>query len=120
MVKRMGVSKANEALLMAKRISLDELVACGFVNGVFDSDPSGKDSEKFKQTVLKEICEEKLGDHLSSWSILRTKKIMSRVDQTLYDSQVVREMVGGVDAFDSGYPQEQLMKLSRREKKHKL
>lgn len=119
MINRMGAAKAKEALLMAKRISLDELVACGFVNGVFDADSSGRDSEAFKQTVLKEVCVEKFG-HLSPWSVLRTKKIMSRVDQVTYDSQVVRELVGGVDAFESGYPQEQLLKLSRREKKHKL
>lgn len=116
----MGVSKAKEALLMAKKISLDELVACGFVNGVFDADASGKNVEDFKQAILKEICEERLGDHLSSWSMLRTKKVMSRLDEITYDSQVVRELVGGVAAFESGYPQEQFMKLQTKEKKHKL
>ena len=120
MINRMGAAKAKEALLMAKKISLEELVACGFVNGVFPADPAGKDAEDFKQRVLKEVCEGLLGDHLSPSSLLETKKIMSRHDQITYDSQVVRELVGGVNAFESGHPQEQLRKLSKRERKHKL
>lgn len=31
-VRRLGVSKANEALLMSRRISCEDLVASGFVN----------------------------------------------------------------------------------------
>ena len=119
-INRMGAGKAKEAMLMAKKIPVDELVACGFVNGVFDADSSGKDSEVFKQRVLKEVCEERLGDHLSPFSLLRTKQVMSQVERTMYDSQVVRELEGGVEAFESGHPQEQLMKLSRKERKHKL
>ncbi|KAF2160920.1 hypothetical protein M409DRAFT_59449 [Zasmidium cellare ATCC 36951] len=120
MVNRMGAGLAKEALLMARKITIEQLLASGFANGTFEIDASGKDDEKFKNIVLKQICEERLGNHLSSWSMLRTKKVMSRVDEIAYDAQVVRELVGGVEAFERGYPQEQFKKLQRGEKKHKL
>lgn len=120
MVNRMGAGLAKEALFMAKKISLDDLRTSKFVNGIFDADASGKDAEGFKQTVLKEVCEEMLGSHLSSWSMLRTKKVMSRVDEMMYDSQAVRELVGGVESFERGYPQEQFEKMRKKEKRHKL
>lgn len=36
-VKRLGIAKANEALIMSKRIGVEELVGCGFVNGIIES-----------------------------------------------------------------------------------
>lgn len=119
-ISRMGMGLAKEAMLMARRITLDRLLACGFVNGVFEADPSGKDAEKFTQTVMTEICEGRLGSHLSSASMLRTKQIMSRADEVAYDAHQVRELVGGVEALQRGYPQEQFRKMQRGEKKHKL
>lgn len=120
MANRMGAGLAKEALLMAKKIPVERLLASGFVNGVFEADASGKDAEAFKQTVLQEVCEGMLGDHLSSWSMLRTKKVMARLDETKYDAHVVRELVGGVEAFERGYPQDQFEKLRSGEKRHKL
>lgn len=120
MINRMGAGLAKEALLMAKKITIEQLRASGFVNEVFEIDSSGNEDVKFRDIVLKEICVGRLGDHLSSWSMLRTKKIMARVDESTYDAQVVRELVGGVEAFEKGYPQEQFRKLQRGEKRHKL
>lgn len=120
MVHRMGAGLANEALLMARRIPLDRLLASGFVNGVFEADPSGSDAQNFTDTVLEEVCNQLLGDHLSSASMLRTKQIMSRSAENAHDSHAVRELVAGVEAFERGVPQEQLGKLSRREKRHKM
>ncbi|KAL6248489.1 dodecenoyl-CoA isomerase [Rhinocladiella similis] len=120
MVSRMGAGLAKEALLMARRISIDQLLACGFVNGVFEADASGKDAEQFTQTVFTEICEGRLGAHLSSASLLRTKQVMSRADEIAYDAHSVREFVGGVEALQRGYPQDQFRKMQRGEKRHKL
>lgn len=120
MINRMGAGLAKETLLMAKKITKEQLRTSGFVNGVFEIDASGNEDEKFRDIVLKEICTERLGNHLSSWSMLRTKKIMARIDESTYDAQVVRELVGGVEAFEKGYPQEQFRKLQRGEKRHKL
>lgn len=120
MVGRMGPGLAKEALLMAKKIPVDRLLACGFVNGVFEADASGKDAERFTDTVFTEICEGRLGTHLSSASLLRTKQVMSRFDEIAYDAHSVREFVGGVEALQRGYPQEQFRKMIRGEKRHKL
>lgn len=120
MVSRMGVGLAKEALLMARKISLDQLLASGFVNGVFEADPSGKDAEQFTQKVFTEICEGRLGTHLSSESMLKTKQVMSRADEIAYDAHSVREFVGGVEALQRGYPQDQFRKMQRGEKRHKL
>lgn len=120
MVSRMGPGLAKEALLMARKIPVDRLLACGFVNGIFEADASGEDSEQFTQTVFTEICEERLGTHLSSASMLRTKQVMSRSDEIAYDAHQVRELVGGVEALERGYPQDQFRKMQRGEKRHKL
>ena len=120
MVHRMGAGLANEALLMARRITLDRMLASGFVNGVFEADASGKDAERFAETVRKEVCVGLLGDHLSSASMLRTKQIMSRSVENEHDAHAVRELVAGVEAFERGVPQEQLRKLSRWERRHKM
>ena len=105
---------------MARKISLDQLLASSFVNGVFPADSSGKDAEQFTQTVFTEICEGRLGTHLSSESLLRTKQVMMRSDEIAYDAHSVRELVGGVEALQRGYPQEQFRKMQRGEKRHKL
>jgi len=120
MVNRMGAGLAKEALLMARKITLDRLLACGFVNGVFDADASGKDAETFTRTVFTEICEGRLGAHLSSASMLRTKQVMSRIDEIAYDAHSVREFVGGVESLESGYPQDSFRRMRSGEKKHKL
>lgn len=43
MVHRMGVSKANEALLMSRRIPASELLACGFVNKIIECGVPGRE-----------------------------------------------------------------------------
>lgn len=120
MVNRMGVGLAKEALLMARKIELDRLVACGFVNGVFEADPTGKDAQQFTRRVYEEVCEGRLGSHLSRESMLKTKAVMGRMDEIAYDAHAVREMVGGVESFLSGHPQEMFARMRRGEKKHKL
>ncbi|KPI38440.1 3,2-trans-enoyl-CoA isomerase [Cyphellophora attinorum] len=120
MVNRMGRSLANEALLMARKISIDRLVASGFVNGVFEADALGGDAEQFTQRVYDEVCVGLLGSHLSSASVLATKQIMLRSERVEYDAHSVRELLGGVEALQRGYPQEQFRKLQKGEKRHKL
>jgi peroxisomal 3,2-trans-enoyl-CoA isomerase len=57
-VQRMGLSKANEALIMSKRLSCEELLQCGYINKVFDTKPT--EQEKFLELVLKEV-DDRLG-----------------------------------------------------------
>ena len=116
-VERLGISKANEALIMSKRISSEELFATGFVNKIFQT---GKDEDdKFLNLVLEEI-EERLGSHLNSESLLKVKELIRKPQRTSYDAQAVSEVMGGLERFVAGIPQEEFRKIASGEKRHKL
>jgi peroxisomal 3,2-trans-enoyl-CoA isomerase len=116
-VSRLGIAKANEALIMSKRLTCEELVAVGYVNGVMDVKPG--ESDKFLDLVLKEV-DDRLGKHLIPESLLGIKKLIRRPERELLDAQGVAEVFGGLDRFVSGVPQEQFRKIASGEKKHKL
>ena len=115
-VQRLGLAKANEALIMSKRITCEELVQTGFVNKVFDT---GKDDKKFLEAVLNEV-EERLGDHLNKNSLLKIKALIRQPYKDALDRQGVLEVLGGVERFMSGEPQLAFAQLASGEKKHKL
>lgn len=119
-VERMGISKANEALIMSKRITCDELVATGYVNKVLAA-PSGKpdDSAGFLAKVLEEV-EERLGTHLNQSSLVKIKELIRRPERELLDRQNGLEAFMGLERFMSGVPQEEFRKLAAGEKRHKL
>jgi peroxisomal 3,2-trans-enoyl-CoA isomerase len=116
-VQRLGISKANEALIMSKRISIDELVQTGFVNKVIDV--GEKDSPKFLQEVLKEV-DDRLGDHLNGESLIGIKKLIQTPMREKLDRQGVEEVFAGMGRFLKGVPQEEFRKIASGEKKHKL
>lgn len=116
-VKRLGISKANEALIMSKRISAEELLQVGFVNKIFDTKKN--ETEKFHKLVLKEI-DDRLGPHLVSDSMLKIKALIGKPDRKELDAQGVAEVFGGLERFAAGIPQEEFRKLASGEKKHKL
>ncbi|RMZ89526.1 hypothetical protein DV736_g3248, partial [Chaetothyriales sp. CBS 134916] len=118
LVQRMGLSKANEALIMSRRIPCDELVACGFVTKVF-SGKDRNDSEGFFAKVLEEI-NDKLGDHLNQDSICKIKQLIRAPYLEALEAQGVREVIGGMDRFISGAPQEEFRRIASGEKRHKL
>lgn len=102
---------------MSKRISAEELKACGFVNEVFEVEKG--DSEKFKELVLKEV-DDRLGDHLVGDSLLEIKKLIRRPEMDVMDVQNVRETFAGLERFMTGVPQEEFRKVSSGQKRHKL
>lgn len=118
LVQRLGVARANEALIMSKRIASDELLAAGFVNKVFGECGKGED-EKFKALVLHEI-EERMGDHLIGDSLLGIKKLIRKPEREAMDVQNVAEVFAGLDRFVSGVPQGEFLKIATGKKKHKL
>ncbi|KAL4898592.1 ClpP/crotonase-like domain-containing protein [Aspergillus ambiguus] len=120
MVERLGTAKANEALIMSKRITCDELVATGYVNKVITA-PSGKpdDSAGFLQKVLEEV-EDRLGEHLNQSSLLKIKELIRRPEREILDRQNHIEVFAGLERFLMGVPQEEFRKLASGEKKHKL
>jgi peroxisomal 3,2-trans-enoyl-CoA isomerase len=120
LVQRLGIAKANEALIMSKRISCEELVAAGFVNKVFEECGEGEgEDEKFRGLVLREI-EERLGEHLVGESLLGIKKLIRKPERDVMDAQNVAEVFGGLDRFVSGVPQEMFRQIATGAKKHKL
>lgn len=116
-VQRLGISKANEALIMSKRITSEEMLATGFVNKIFET---GRDEqEKFLGEVMKEV-KDRLGDHLNSESLIRVKALIRKPERDLLDAQNIAEVFGGLERFVEGIPQEEFRKISSGEKRHKL
>lgn len=117
LVQRLGISKANEALIMSKRITAEELVQVGFVNKIFDAKPG--DTDAFMKQVMHEV-DERLGTHLNQDSLIGIKALIRRPERDILDSQGVAEVLGGLDRFVKGVPQEEFRKIASGEKKHKL
>jgi len=117
-VQRLGIAKANEALIMSKKITCDELVACGFVNKVFKG-KDVNDASGFLEQVLHEI-NERLGEHLNPESLIKIKELIKKPYLDRYESNGVLEVAGGMQRFVSGAPQEEFRKMASGEKKHKL
>jgi peroxisomal 3,2-trans-enoyl-CoA isomerase len=116
-VQRLGISKANEALIMSKRIPSEELLQVGFVNKIFDV-KKGED-EKFLNLVFEEI-DNRLGEHLIGSSLTKIKALIRKPERDIMDAQGVTEVFAGLDRFMSGVPQEEFRKIASGEKKHKL
>ncbi|KAH7125617.1 peroxisomal d3,d2-enoyl-CoA isomerase-like protein [Dendryphion nanum] len=116
-VRRLGISKANEALIMSKRITIEDLVQTGFVNKVIDV--GSKDSPEFLKAVLKEV-DDRLGDHLNNDSLIKIKALIRKPEMDALDKQGVEEVFAGLQRFMKGIPQEEFRKLASGEKKHKL
>lgn len=117
-VQRLGIAKANEALLMSKRIMADDLLAVGFINKIIDVGDKDNDA-KFLKEVLAEV-DNRLGDHLNSESLLKMKALIRRPERESLDRQSVAEIFGGYERFMAGVPQEEFRKMASGEKRHKL
>jgi peroxisomal 3,2-trans-enoyl-CoA isomerase len=116
-VQRLGISKANEALIMSKRLTADELLATGYINKIFQFGKN--ESDKFLQAVLAEI-NDRLGDHLNSDSMVKMKALIRAPYKQQLDAQGVLEVFGGMERFMLGIPQEEFRKIASGEKRHKL
>lgn len=102
LMQRLGPARGNEALIMSKRITAEELERAGFVNAVFQTAPS--EDAKFRGLVLNEV-EERLGPHLNGDSLLGIKKLIRRPERDVMDVQNAREVFDGLDRFVAGIPQ---------------
>lgn len=114
-VRRLGLSKANEALIMGKRITAREMLETGFVNRIFEVGSE----EGFLEEVLKEV-EERLGEHLNSDSLLKVKALIQRPEREVLESQMVGEVFAALERNVEGVPQKEFERVKRGEKRHKL
>ena len=112
-VQRMGHARANEALMMGKRIGSDELRGCGFVNEVFGA-------EGFRERVLREVRGRFCEGGLNGESVLLIKELMVGRRRREMDAQSVEEVFGALERNVKGIPQREFEKLRKGEKKHKL
>lgn len=115
--QRLGIARANEALIMSKRIPAEELLQAGFVNRIFDT---GGDEARFRDKVIGEIQNRLLSDHLHPDSLLKTKALIRQPDRAILDRQNMEEVFEGLERFTTGTPGKELDKIAKREKKHKL
>ncbi|PWW80393.1 ClpP/crotonase [Tuber magnatum] len=111
-LRRMGMAKAHEALILSKRIPAADLVACGFVNKVFPE-------EGFHERVL-EFVNDAMGDHLVHESMLSVKQLIRDGMRKDLESANVREAFAGMERFLSGVPQKEFARIASGQKKHKL
>ncbi|KIV91138.1 hypothetical protein PV10_05714 [Exophiala mesophila] len=118
LVQRLGIAKANEALIMSRRIPVEELVQVGFVNKVI-SGKDQNDSDGFLKKVLAEV-DDKLGNHLNQESLIGIKELIRKPYLETLETQGVREVMAGMQRFVSGAPQEEFRKIASGEKRHKL
>jgi peroxisomal 3,2-trans-enoyl-CoA isomerase len=113
-IRRMGPAKAAEALYLSKRIGVNELVQCGFVNRKFEC--SG---DEFRDAVLKEVGGW-LDGHLNGDSILKIKKLLGSGGKAQVSEHIVEELFAGLERQVAGIPQREFEKIKSGEKKHKL
>ena len=117
LVQRLGISKANEALIMSKRITSEELERTGFVNKVFETSPG--DCEGFMERVMREV-RERLGDHLNAESLVKVKELIRKPYRRELDRVNFEEVMGGVERFVKGAPQKEFADVASGRKRHKL
>ena len=118
LVQRLGMSLANEAMLMGRKIPIAELVRCGFVNKIIPV-AAGED-EKFLGLVLQELEERLLGDHLVHSSLLGIKRLLRKPEQDVVQLQNLAEVFAGWERLCSGVVDEEMRKISSGEKRYKL
>lgn len=99
---------------MSKRITANELLQTGFVNKIIEAN-----EDKFLDEVLKEV-DERMGNHLNSESLVRTKALIRKPERAIMDQQNVAEVFAGLERFVESVPQEEFRKIASGEKRHKL
>ncbi|KAI1189822.1 ClpP/crotonase-like domain-containing protein [Nemania serpens] len=120
LVQRLGLAKANEALIMSRRIPADELLAAGYVNKIFTcDDKKGGGDDAFMRQVLAEV-DERLGEHLDGGSLIGIKALIRAPEREILDRQNVAEVFAGLDRFVKGIPQREFQKIASGQKRHKL
>jgi peroxisomal 3,2-trans-enoyl-CoA isomerase len=101
-IQRLGVAKANEALLLSKRISSAELLQVGFVNAVFETgeDDGGKQGilGEVLGVVDREFARLKIGSVLENKRLMREQFVPNLAAQTLKETLAVVASVEGVIA----------------------
>ncbi|KAH3687251.1 hypothetical protein WICPIJ_001767 [Wickerhamomyces pijperi] len=116
LLARLGLSVANEALLLSRPITAKRLLSTGFINKSFQFKRG--ESQLFNEAVLKEI--EDNSKTLTAESIFDIKSIIKSTYLKDLESVNAKEIIGGLHKWLKHIPQEKFKKISQREMKHKL
>lgn len=115
-IKRLGLSKANEAILFSKPILLKELYRLGFINECFDFKQAQVD--QFNELVLDKVYQST--NNLSDQSILDNKELIKSQYYKDYQFGNATEVIKGFEKWSLGIPQERFMQMAKKQRKHKL
>ncbi|CAN6674368.1 3,2-trans-enoyl-CoA isomerase [Trichomonascus vanleenenianus] len=117
LTQRLGWTKANEALLMARPIRAKELQARGFINELY---PVSKfaSTEEFNAHV-QNIIEDSLY-HLHGPSLTGIKKLIRSQFEKNMTTANYNEVLGGVECFTGGEPQRRFGLIATKQLKHKM
>jgi peroxisomal 3,2-trans-enoyl-CoA isomerase len=114
LVQRLGLSVANEALLLSRPLNAKRLETLGFINKIYNMN----DTEKFNDAVLEEFWTMCKDLHLDS--VKDIKKIIKTTYIQNWQSINAQEVVGGLFKWLDHIPQKKFQKMSKRQMKHKL
>lgn len=113
LVQRMGLAKANEALLLGRKMTARELHTNGFINELFPKQPSAA----FLKQVLAHL-DHKL-DGLELDAMLESKRLI-RANLADPEDTNEREIVAGGERFGTGKPQARFAQLAAKQMRHKI
>ncbi|KAI5962636.1 uncharacterized protein KGF55_003712 [Candida pseudojiufengensis] len=113
---RLGWSKANEALLLSKRISGEDLYRLGLINKDYEGKYSS--TERFNKQVLDELLDST--ENLHPDSIIENKKLLQKMYKPQISAVNSQEVFQGLKHWTSGVPMDRFKKLSSGELKHKI
>ncbi|OAX44603.1 ClpP crotonase [Rhizopogon vinicolor AM-OR11-026] len=115
-VNRMGIAKANEVLILNKKLSASEMLECGFINKIIPS----KSTEEFHSAVHQHLVKEL--DGLVPASIRAIKSLIKAGlnEKNNFDAVNLRESYAQAERFSSGIPAERFKQIAKREIRHKL
>ncbi|KAG2136961.1 ClpP crotonase [Suillus bovinus] len=115
-VNRMGITKANEVLILNKKISASKMLECGFVNKIFLS----KSTEEFHSAVHQHLKKELDGLVPASIFVIKALIKTGLNDKNDFHAVNLRESYAQADMFSSGIPAERFSKIAKKEIRHKL
>ncbi|KAG5420373.1 ECI1 [Candida metapsilosis] len=116
LARRLGWSKASEALLLAKKIPGEDCNQNGLVNKHFTGE--GKSTEDFNKTVL-ELLQNSI-EPLHVDSVFGIKKLMKLGRDPEVNYANSQEVVQGFNKWIEGVPQMRFAQLANKERKHKM
>ncbi|KAI5970665.1 ECI1 [Candida margitis] len=116
LTRRLGWSKASEALLLAKKIPGEDCEQNGLINKHFTG--QSKSTEDFNKAVF-ELLQDST-ESLHEDSIFGIKKLMKLGRDPAVNHANSQEVVRGFNKWIEGVPQMRFAQLANKERKHKM